>query len=210
MTIGDTGKALKLAGDRPAWDRQPREPAADHAKFLRYLAAADRALHVVAAELGMRYGSVRNLAAKWEWTIRAASWDADQARAAALKLAALREQMATDQAAVARTMLGKAAAAVLALNPESLSPTEAARWVDIAVKVQRAALGEPERTVAVTGGGPGSAPIRLTAVPTSEAERVAALRSSLTRLAELAGADDALLAGADPADFEFLNDDEGA
>jgi hypothetical protein len=147
----------------------------------------------------MSYGSTRNLSAKWRWAERAAAWDADQARAAAEKLSAARRQMAEDHARIARAMIAKAAAAVLAIDAESLSPAEAARWLDIASKVQRTALGEPERTLAVTG--PAGGAVRLESVPTTEAERIAALRASAQRIAELAGAADEQLAAADPAAF---------
>lgn len=169
------------------WERQPTETAVAYSNFSVYrdLGPA-RSLRKAASELGKSRKTLDEQSAVHRWVARAEAWD----RAQEIERRALQRQAAIESAerhsAVANAMLGKVISRLGQLDVATLSPRDLAHWVEVAVKVQRLALGEPER-YEVTGKDGG--PIEVAHLSDEERkERLAALRREIDkRLEEAAG-----------------------
>jgi hypothetical protein len=192
-------KQIELAEGRDVWDRQNGESEVHYRWYTAYQnSGRARRVKDMAVELDKSDAYLKRVAWGYRWAERAQAWDAEQDRLHNEYLAEERQRTTKEQLEVARSMLSKVATAVRGLDPDSMSPADIARWVDVLTKVQRAALGDPDRVLAVQGGQPGAPPIQVTAVPVNDAERLGMLRATITRLA----GDDTALEEIDPADFE--------
>jgi hypothetical protein len=140
------------------WERQPGESAKAFAEFLRYrdTPAHERSLRALGSRGGARPESVTGRHAawsmQWNWVSRSLAWDSEQDRLLRIKVTAERARMAERQMRTAQVAQNKIVEWLLALDPKTLTPHEASRWYEVAVKVERMAVGEPDR-VEVTHQG---------------------------------------------------------
>jgi hypothetical protein len=185
MTRKDRQPLVLDEDGRDPWDQQAKESATQYAMFARYADMPVRSAPALARELGKSVAYVTQCAWAGRWRDRAEQRDAARAKERAARLRAESEKVVDGWLAVARAMLGKAAAGLQALDASTLKPGDIARMVDTAAKIQRAALDMPDTTVAVTGK-PGGGPV-LSVVPRSEGERVARLAQVSAELARRTG-----------------------
>ena len=138
------------------WERQPGETSKAYAAFCRYrkLPPEKRSLALVipARQNGGKVGkkpahSVQEWSRTFDWVARAAAYDDHLDALVRAKLEHQRLEMAERQAAVARAMLDKAKQRIESIDLSSLLPQDVARWVDVATKTERLALGEPTDNV---------------------------------------------------------------
>lgn len=139
------------------WERQPGEPPRAFAAFARYRdLGPGRSLARVAedvSKVGQVWGKRKSVLNRWSavhgWVKRAAAWDAflDRQRQEAT-VDAVRE-MAERHAKVAATMGAKVVERLRAIDPQTLSASDLARWFEIAVRIERLSRGlVTERTEA--------------------------------------------------------------
>ncbi|MFB7906656.1 hypothetical protein ACFC1T_09535 [Kitasatospora sp. NPDC056076] len=196
-------KRLELEPGRDPWDAQPGESRTMFERFTQYRdAGLKRSVRAIAEAAGKSTQYMQQVAYRNHWHARAAAYDAEQRRLRGLRLEAERDRMVDDHIKIARAMLVKAAQGLNALDATKLTATEIVRMVETLAKLERAALGEPERTVAVQGGGFGTPPIQITAVPADEAERVEMLRGALERIQRMAGDEEGILGDVDLFELE--------
>lgn len=197
-------KRLELDTNRDPWDIQPGETRAMFDRFATYRdAGLRRSVRSLAEETGKSVQYLHQVAYRHRWTERAHAFDAEQRRLRAVRLEAERDRMVDDHLKIARAMARKAVEGLRDIDPSKLTATEIVRMVETLSKLERAALGEPERTVAVQGGAFGAPPIQVTAVPSNEAERTEMLRNALDRIAQISGNEESIL---DDPDLLELDD----
>ena len=77
---GGVGKPSTQTAGKP-WERQPGEPDKAFAKFSYYLQlGTGRSLGQVADAFGISPARVKELSARWRWTLRAIAWQAEAVR----------------------------------------------------------------------------------------------------------------------------------
>ncbi|MEU8387512.1 hypothetical protein [Micromonospora sp. NPDC048843] len=123
----------------------------------RYLGRT-RTAAKVATEVNKSRDYLHKLASIWKWVQRAQTWDRDEDRLYAEGLAEQRRNMARRQARIASTLQATLVTRLQALDASKLGPGDIARWLEVATRVERLALGLPDSTTAHTG--PDGRPIR--------------------------------------------------
>ena len=97
-------------------------------------------------DVAEKLGKHRSLIERWSknngWVERAQAFDNEMNKRSILENAQLQKQMIKDHAEVSRQLLFKVKDAVKHINPETLSPYEIAKLLEIAVKVERLSRGE--------------------------------------------------------------------
>lgn len=137
------------------WERQPGETSKAYAAFCRYrdMDPGKRSLAAVAPKArngqGKRNapGQITEWSTEHDWVARAAAYDDHMDELVRAKLEKQRLDMAERQADVARAMIEKARERIKNIDLEDMSPQDVARWVDVATKTERLALGEPTDNV---------------------------------------------------------------
>jgi len=128
------------------WDRQPGETARAWEAFTTYRDDGPaRSLRRTADRLGKSHSLIEGWSVRWAWVSRCAAWDEDQERARAVELAQARRDATRRHVDLATAALERVATALEDLDPEALAPSDLIRWLDIAVRVERQALGMPDR-----------------------------------------------------------------
>jgi hypothetical protein len=136
---------------------------------------AERSLARVARQLGKSNTLIERWSGEDSWVMRAEAFDVDLDRIHVRSLIASRRETEKRQLKIANAMQGKLVEALTSLDVQRLTPRDLAYWLDITVKVQRAALRQADR-VEVTGEDGG--PIEIANLTPDEAQ---------ARLAEIAG-----------------------
>lgn len=131
--------ARDLDPDLSPWERQPEEPQDAYDLFLRYR-DMDKRVVVQVAEDETRSRLLR-LSAVWSWGYRAYEWDKHMHRAEVKELVRYRRTMNERQRTTARAAQNKIAQWLVNLDVSRLKPMEAAKWYELAVKVEREAAG---------------------------------------------------------------------
>ena len=187
-------KRLEMDQNRDPWDIQAGESRTMYERFTQYRdAGLKRSVRSIAEQSGKSVQYLHQVAYRNHWHARAGAWDNEQRRLRAQRLEAERDRMVDDHLKIARAMMAKAALGLRALDPEKMTATEITRMIETLAKLERAALGEPEKTLALQGGMFGSAPIQVAAVPSSENERAEMLRAALDRIQQLSGDEEGIL-----------------
>jgi len=112
---------------------------------------AQRSQREVARQLGKSTALISRWSAKWRWVERCAMWDGHLDQESRTEELEQRKEMVDFHARLARQVLNKVAqrivgndeAGVVALDPNSLSAADVARWLDTAAKLERLSRGEP-------------------------------------------------------------------
>lgn len=157
------------------WERRSGESSPAFEAFARYRdAGIERSIRGVAQELGKS----ATLLARWssanDWVARAAAWDAEQDRRWRNQIAARRRRAIDRHINMAQLAQTKVAARLMGLDEQTLSATELTRLLDVAVRIEREALGEPQR-LELTGadGDPVSVQVAEFAAMGAEQRRLA-------------------------------------
>lgn len=151
---GQSARALErrpvsLDPDINPWDRQPRETVKAYEAFCVYRDSEHRNVSRLMAEGGSQ--QFRTWSSKWSWAGRALSWDRFLTAKDLEDAMRWRRTMNNRQRKAAALAQSKIIEWLRGLNPVSLTPTEAARWFEVAVKVERLAAGGETSKVEVGG-----------------------------------------------------------
>lgn len=139
-------KAHPLDPDRPVWERQPRESAKAYGTFLTWRDSQER--NVTA------FGRTsKQWSAEWSWGYRAFEWDLYLARREHEDLVRYRLEMNDRQRKTAYAAQQKIIRWLAAVDPLKLNARDAARWWDLAVKVERMAAGANTEQIGVVHTG---------------------------------------------------------
>lgn len=186
---------IQLDPTRNPWDRQPKESPAQHARFATYRDLGRlrslQAAHQKLTEAGVKltYGSLRQVSYEFQWTRRAEAWDLSYDQKDHERLIEQRREMITRHQAVAKALLAAGIRALQLVKPEDMTPRDIAQFLKLGTDIERIAIGEPQRIVAVTG--PSGGPIQTEDVTTLSAEeRRARLADVMAELARRAGVDE--------------------
>jgi len=130
------------------WERQKGESRQAFQAFAIYRdMGAARSLQKVAQQLSKSLALMKRWSEKWSWVARAAAWDAELDRRAREAQEKARAEMAERHIKEAMLFQQKVVERLKTLEPDELSPSDLAKWFDIAVKVERLARGEPTENV---------------------------------------------------------------
>lgn len=152
---------IHLSPDLDPWERQPGESNRMYSRFRTFLELGRTRTLKQAAEMlhtlgdKVTYRTLMQYAYELRWTERAEAHDRDQDRLERERLLSLRREMQSRHRKLASGLMAKAVAALTKIKPEDLTPLDIVRMSKHAADLERAALGEPERTIAVTGHGGG-------------------------------------------------------
>lgn len=139
-------QAKKFDPDLPVWERQPGETKVQYDAFLRFRDSEERSPGQISKQ-AVTYSSV------WSWGWRAYEYDLFLVRKDQEDAVRYRRQMNARQRATSRLAQNKIAQYLMNLDPEKLSPQEAARWYEVAVKIERLAGGDVSDRVDVNHSG---------------------------------------------------------
>lgn len=153
---------IHLARDRDPWDRQDKESNRQYSRFRTFMELGRARTLKQAAEMLQAVGdpiahrTLMQYAYENRWTERAEAYDRDQDRLERDRLLQLRNEMLSRHRKVAGGLMAKAVARLQSLNTAEMTALDVVRFVKQAAELERVALGQPERTVGVTGadGGP--------------------------------------------------------
>lgn len=144
------------------WKRQEGETARAFEAFSKYRdMGADRSLRKVVQALNKNLTTIAEWSTKYEWVSRCAAWDAEQDRIARQQQLKDIKSMRKRHAALASSMLIKAASALQNLPPEEISASEISRMVDIASKLERISRGDVGEVIEERDGGKAVSPVQI-------------------------------------------------
>lgn len=149
------------------WEQQPGESDLMYGRFrvFRDTPAEMRQLKSVAQKLiaddqrprKPTLASLMTVASRWRWGERARAWDAVQDAVAQAATLGVRDKIVQEHLQFARVIRARVATELECIPVGKATHTELARWLDIAVKIERQALGmdTPQRVEHTgDGGGP--------------------------------------------------------
>lgn len=168
-TSPSVGKgARNLDPDLNPWERQPGETKGAYDAFVAFRDSDDR-----------RVGNAvnRKWSSHWSWGHRAFEYDKYIARKEVEDAVRYRRKMNDRQRRTAAMAQSKVIEWLSLLDPAKLTASEAARWLEVAVKVERLAGGAESERVAIGAQGPIE---NLTAEEVSDALK--ALTAEINRL----------------------------
>lgn len=182
-----TGKmARPLNPDIHPWLRQDEETSEAYKAFEAYRDADTR--RVTKPDMTeVEKSRYKRWSAQWSWSARARAWDRYVARQDLDDMVRYRRTMNERHRTIARTALSKAAQWLVNLNPDTMRPSDAARLLEVAVRMEREAAGAhlgdegmlPEQEEETTGeqtlGG------LFNVDPETEAALAAAVNAALQR-----------------------------
>ena len=139
------------------WEKQPRESDPAFQAFAVYRdMGAERSLRKVAKALGKNARLIDGWSAKNSWRVRVNAWDAEEDRLDRVDVRRKRQEMRDRHVALASKFQEKIDGWVESLSEEKLEaidPSVVIRWLEVSAKVERAALGEPDRIDVTTSKG---------------------------------------------------------
>lgn len=142
-----------LPSDRPLWERLDREPSRAFQAFVLYrtLPARSRSIDAVARQLadgqhkgnGRAAGYLNRYCRDWRWPERARAWDDERDRQAREgELQEIRDAHRR-HVVIARAGLSKVTSRLATLDPARLTETDALRWAERLVAMERELLRDP-------------------------------------------------------------------
>lgn len=133
-TRATTHSARELDADMPVWERQQGESAKAYAAFVAYRDSPDRRVR----DHG---GSAFRWSSEWSWGYRAFEWDKHLALADSQDLLRLRREMNRRHRAAAQLAQNRVVQWLQQADPARMTASDAARWFEVAVRVERLANG---------------------------------------------------------------------
>lgn len=185
-------RPIDLDPGRDPWDQQPRESSRQYERFLRYrdlgrmrsLTGLNKLLTGIGDEL--TYGTIRVQSHLYRWTERAQSWDRRQDELDHERVMQARRDMIDRHQKISAALAKKALAALRSIQDAALEPADVVRFLKLATDLEVRALGEPNKTIAVTG--PSGGPIVTEDITNlTDDERRIRLKEVATELARRAG-----------------------
>ena len=144
------------------WERQEGESKPAYDAFWAYCSIGKgekRSYSRVARKLKKSVTLIHRWGGQWNWQERTRAYDNHLME---VELAALKKQRveaARRHARIARSFQEKVIKRLVSVNPDELTPKDLTTWLDVAVKIERQALGEPTEIIAQELSGPGGGPI---------------------------------------------------
>lgn len=126
--------ARQFNPDLMPWEKQPTETDDQYRAFRTYRDSENRRV----GEVGP---TAENWSSMWSWGWRAYQWDLYVAAQADQEMVRYRLQMNERHRAVAGVAVSKVVQWLQSMDPTKMRPAEAARWFEVAVRVQREASG---------------------------------------------------------------------
>lgn len=153
------GRAIQ-GQNRGAGDRLPQESDVAWQAFVAYrdMPPDKRSQRDVAKQLGRHPSQIADWSSKHGWVRRAADWDEAADRIFRQEMQRERRSMARRHAKIAGAVLAKAVERLQTLDAAKLTAGQLAQLLDVATRVERRALGEPDR---VEHSGPDGGPIQV-------------------------------------------------
>ncbi len=135
-----------------AWDRQTGESGKAYAAFAAYrdLGPSQRSIAKAARQLGKHKVTLEVWSRRWRWVARVDAWDQEQERLLREEQDRARREMCERHANLATLFQNKIVQRLMAFTEADLagmSPRDLAYWLDVGVKVERLARGEPTAEV---------------------------------------------------------------
>lgn len=137
------------------WDRQKNETNKAYSAFCVYRnMGTRRSLSKAVTEMFPNISAdkyttkIRGLgfwSSKYTWVKRVEAWDAFQEQEFRKEMEVARREMAERQVAYGRAMQAKGMTRIKDMMPDDLNPDQANRMVDTGVKIERTAMGEPDK-----------------------------------------------------------------
>lgn len=137
------------------WDRQTNETNKAYAAFCVYRdlgvrRSLSKTVKKIFPDISLdKYTTkIRGLAvwsSKYTWVKRVELWDAFQESEFRKDMTIARKEMAGRQVAYGRAMQVKGITRIKDMLPDELNPDQANRLIDTGVKIERAAMGEPDK-----------------------------------------------------------------
>lgn len=123
-----------LDPDLLPWEQQPGETVQAHNAFLKYRDMEKRSVREVGSA-ALRWS------AEWHWQYRCREWDRYVQRAEAEAMVRYRVSMNERQRRMAVVAQHKLIEWLTNLDTSKMRPNEAARWFEVAVRIEREAAG---------------------------------------------------------------------
>lgn len=137
-----SAKAHPLGQDRPVWEQQQGESKPAYEAFLAFRDSDERVVSRQGKQAWVWSSS-------WSWGYRAYEYDLYLARLDEEQTVRYRRKMNERQRATSRLAQNKIAQFLVELDPSKLTAQEAARWYEVAVKIERMAGGELTERIGV-------------------------------------------------------------
>lgn len=144
------------------WERQKGETTAAYSAFWEYCTSVEnnkRSVSRVAEKLKKSASLLHRWSKRWEWEQRALAYDNHLIE---IEMEALKNERITAakrHAKIARAFQEKIIRRLNSLNPEVLSPKDLSAWLDVSVKIERQAMGEPTEIVSQEIAGKDGSPL---------------------------------------------------
>jgi len=147
------------------------------------------AVNKILTDLGdkLTYGTIRTQSFLYRWPERAQAWDRRQDELDRDRIVQARRDLIDRHLKIASALLTKAINALKTTKPEDLDPSDIVKWIKLASDIEIRALGEPTKTIAVTGpaGGPIQTEDLSALTPEERATRMRELASEFAARAGL-------------------------
>lgn len=128
------------------WERQPGESSKAYAAFCVYRdLGPERSLEKARKNLGKTRvrRCLEEWSAKYNWVVRAQAYDDYIERKKREEKERAILEMAERHAKIAVAFQQKVVERLRGLDPDQLSPSDLAKWLDVATKLERMSRGEP-------------------------------------------------------------------
>jgi hypothetical protein len=178
---------VAVTGRREPWERLDAESQPAWESFVVYRdQGTDRSIRRVAQELDKSGAVIGGWSSQHSWVARCAAYDSELDRVWRLSHEKARRDMAIRHAQIAGAVQDKIVQRLQSIAAEDLSPADVVRWLDVSVKIERQARGEPEK-VEVTGRDGGPVGVEAMTGQESRARLAALVAEAQRRLARPAG-----------------------
>jgi hypothetical protein len=137
---------------RDPWNKRGDESAKAFEAFNLYLElGAQRTVVKVSEKCGKHVSMLYRWSRRYQWDARCDAWeDFQDAEWVKERQRSIREACRR-HTLIAKSMTGKVTGRLKKIDPEELSPSDLARWLDTAVKIERQALGLSTGSHELTG-----------------------------------------------------------
>lgn len=128
------------------WERQPGETSRAYSYFVKYRdLGPERSMDKLRKYLGVKVSQTRleQLSVKHNWVERARAYDDYIERRKREEKEKAILEMAERHARIAVAFQQKIVERLRELDPDQLSPSDLAKWLDVATKLERLSRGEP-------------------------------------------------------------------
>lgn len=136
------------------WERQEGETPRAYEAFCVYRdLGPNRSITKTAQELNKNRTTIGEWSTKYEWVKRAAAWDSEQDRIARRMQIEEIKKMRKKHAALANSMLIKAAKALQKIPVEEIKAVDISRLVEVGSKLERLSRGDVGDVIEERDGG---------------------------------------------------------